>query len=264
MITVPSVTRVNLAVVLVAVLASCQNPIDTSHWATGRFQGDKVISLNARYDASSAALTISAYADVPDGATAVLELTGPEHWRCDGGFRQHPSATTFAGDNQNLPYFVAGGATYSTVNFFVPAGSYTATIQIPGFHASLDERVKLDHGSAPDADTGLEQQDPGCVRVADSAAQQKDLIGNYIRGIQLIVKRLGKSDLRTIADKAQQALMRANALSDPAVIRSANLSAARILRTLGDAARAEFPNPPSSLMQAIDDAVALLSQSGLR
>ena len=253
-----------VAVALTIPLGSCESPVDNSHWATGRFQGDKVISLNARYDASSAALTISAYADAPDGATAVLELTGPEHWRCDGGFRQHPSATTFAGDNQNLPYFVAGGATYSTVNFFVPAGSYTATIQISGFHASLDERVELDHGSAPDADTGLEQQDPGCVRVADSAAQQKDLIGNYIRGIQLIVKRLGKSDLRTIADKAQQALMRANALSDPAVIRSANLSAARILRTLGDAARAEFPNPPSSLMQAIDDAVALLSQSGLR
>ena len=63
--------------------------------------------------------------------------------------------------------------TYSTLKFFVPAGGYTATLQIPAFYASLDEQVKLDHGSVPDADTGLEQHDPGCVRVADSAAQQK-------------------------------------------------------------------------------------------
>src|SRR2546428_12931232 len=92
-----------VAVALTIPLGSCESPVDNSHWATGRFEGDKVIALNARYDAGSAALAVSAYADVPDRATGALEFTGPEHWRCDGGLPHHPSGPTFARPNPHLP-----------------------------------------------------------------------------------------------------------------------------------------------------------------
>jgi hypothetical protein len=47
------------------------------------------------------------------------------------------------------------------------------------------------------------------------------------------------------------------------VVQSHYARIAEILVNLGDAAGAEFPDPPSDLMQAIGDTTPLLSQSGL-
>src|SRR2546428_13397029 len=103
-----------VAVALTIPLGSCESPVDNSHWATGRFEGDKAIALNARYDAGSAALAVSVYADVPDGAPGVLELTGPEHWRCDGGIPPHPPARAAARADPELPRPGSGAGAHPT------------------------------------------------------------------------------------------------------------------------------------------------------
>ena len=242
--------------------ASCASPLDHDRWTTGHFGKGKVIAIDV-IDTGPSSLVLAAYADVEDRTSAVLDLTGSEHWRCGGGFRTHPTGTAISGDNQNLPYFITAGALDAKIHFFVPAGSYTATVRIPAANASVSAGAGLSQGTAPDSQTGLEKHDPGCARVADSAAQQKALTTSYLKGIQVLVSRLGKSNLKTIAQRAQASVSRANQAANPAVMRSNYDAAITGLRTLADATRAEFPNPPADLMEAIDNAIALLAQTGL-
>jgi hypothetical protein len=241
---------------------SCANPLDRDHWTTGDFGKGKVIAIDVT-DSGPSSLVLAAYADVEDRTSAVLDLTGPEHWRCGGGFRTHPSATAISGDNRNLPHFISAGSLDAKVHFFLPAGSYTATVRIPAANASLSAAASLGQGTPPDAQTGLERRDPGCIRVADTAVQQKALTTSYLNGIQVLVSRLGKPDLKTIAQRAQVDVSRANQSTNPKVIRANYDAAITSLRTLADAARAEFPDPPAELMEAIDNAIALLAQTGL-
>jgi len=105
--------------------------------------------------------------------------------------------------------------------------------------------------------------DPGCALIADTMAEQKALITQYLEGMRLTAKRLSKPDLRALVDQARQENALANQSSDPAVVQSSYARIARILVSLGDVARAELPDPPADLMQAISETMTLLSQSGL-
>jgi hypothetical protein len=255
--------RITILVVAVAALLTGCGPLDKSHWAAGHLSGNKTFALDLVYGGKSSTLAAAAYADVADGTAGTLELTGKEHWRCQGQFRAHVSnGGLLPWDPENLPALTTpdGGP---VVNFSVPPGSYTVRVRIPMVHADLKESATLDRGRRSDARTGY-NHDAGCVPVADTLAQQKALITQYLDGMQQIAHGLGKADLRTLIDQAREESASANQSTDPAAILSQYSLVTKNLNELKDAARADFPNlPPYVLIQAADDTMALLSQTGL-
>ncbi len=251
-----------LAVPAAALLAGC-GPLDKSHWATGHVPGNKTFAIDLAYGGNSSALAAAAYADVADGTAGTTELTGVEHWRCQGQFRTHPSnGGLLPWDKENLPELTTPAGD-PVVNFGVPPGSYTVTVRIPALKAELKESAKLDQGRH--SNVRDHNHDAGCVLIADTAAQQKAFITQYLDGMQQMARELSKPDLRTLVDQARQEYASANDSTDPAVTATRYSLVAKSLSDLKDAARADFPNlPPFVLMQAADDTIALLSQTGLQ
>jgi len=171
---------------------------------------------------------------------------------------------TFPWDVENLPGFIPPTSSDPVLNFSVPSGSYTVTVRIPAVQAELKKAATLVQGSGPDAQIGLYQHDPGCVLIADTAAQQKAFIAQYLNAVHARVKELGKQDLRDLIAQAQQQFAAANQATDPAVIQSRYSEMARTLAEFKDAIAVDFPDlPPAHVIWATDDAIALLSQSGL-
>ncbi len=252
-----------LAVGVAALLAGC-GPLDKSHWASGHLSADKTFAIDLVYGGNSSALAAAAYADVADGTAGTVELTGVEHWRCQGQFRTHQkNRGLLPWDPENLPELTTPAGD-PVVNLSVPPGSYTVTVRIPALQAELKESATLDRGRHSDARTGY-SHDEGCILVADTLAQQKAFIAQYLDGMQRIARELGKSDLRSLVDQARQEYASANESTDPAVIGTRYSLVAKSLMDLKDAARADFPDlPPFQLIQAADDTIALLSQEGLR
>jgi len=258
---VPIVVLASIA--LASALSGC-GPLDKSHWATGHVSGNKTFALDLVYGGNSTNLAMGAYADVPDGTAATVDVTGGQHWRCQGQFRTHQSQRgVFPWDMENLPGFTLPTASDPVQNFSVPPGSYTVTVRIPSVQGELKESATLDRGSGPNPQTLLYFHDPGCVLIADTVAQQKAFVTQYLDGMQLTATRLGKSDLRTLVDQARKENASASQSIDPAVIQSHYARIAKILLSIGDAVRAEFPDPPADIMQAITDTMPLLSQTGL-
>jgi hypothetical protein len=260
----PPVRAAILVVALAGALSSC-GPLDKSHWATGHFSGNKTIAITLGYGGNADSLAASVYADVADGTAGTVEVTGVQHWRCQGQFRTHHSESgTFPWDIENLPGFVPPTTTDDPVlNFFVPKGSYTVTVRIPAVHAELKASATLERGSGPNPQTLLYFHDPGCALIADTTAEQRALITQYLDGMQLTARRLSKPDLRAFVDQARQENALANQSTDPVVVQSSYARIARILVSLGDVARADFPDPPRDIMQAISETMPLLAQSGL-
>jgi hypothetical protein len=130
--------RITMLAVAVAALLSGCGPLDTSHWATGHFSGNKTIALTLGYGGNSFALAASVFADVADGTAGTVEVTGVQHWRCQGNFRTHQAeGGVFPWDIENLPGFEPPNSSDPVLNFFVPKGSYTVTVRIPAVHAEL-------------------------------------------------------------------------------------------------------------------------------
>jgi len=257
--------RATIMVVAVASVLSGCGPLDKSHWAKGHVSGNKTFALDLVYGGNSTNLAMGAYADVPDGTAATVDVTGGQHWRCQGQFRAHQSQTgVFPWDMENLPGFTVPRGSDPAQNFSVPSGSYTVTVRIPAMKAELKESATLEQGSGPNPQTLLYFHDPGCVLIADTLAQQKAYVTQYLDGMKLTATRLGKQDLRTLVDQAGQENALVNQSTDPAVVQSRYARMAKTLLTIGDAVRAEFPDPPADIIQAINDTMPLLSQTGLR
>ncbi len=249
-----------LAVGVAALLAGC-GPLDKSHWETGHFSG-KTFALDLVYGGKSSALSAAAYADVVDGTAGTVELTGVEHWRCQGQFRTHQkNRGLLPWDPENLPELTTPAGD-PVVNFSVPPGSYTVTVRILVAQAELRETATLDQGRRSDVRGGYNHDD-GCVLIADTMTQQKAFIAQYLDGMQRMARELGKPDLRSLVDQARQEDSSATQSTDPVVVQSHYARIASILVSTGDAARADFPDPPRDLMQAISDTLSLLAQSGL-
>jgi hypothetical protein len=257
-----AVSVTTLAVAVATLLAGC-GPLDKSHWATGRLPGNKTFAIDLVYGGNSSALAAAAYADVADGTAGITELTGVEHWRCQGQFRTHPSnGGLLPWDKENLPELTTP-AGVPVVNFGVPPGSYTVTVRIPALKAELKESATLDQGRH--SDVRDYNHDAGCALIADTAAQQKAYITQYLDGMQRIARELGKPDLRSLVDQARQQYASATESTDPALTGIRYSLVAKSLSDLKDAARADFPNlPPFVLIQAADDTIALLSETGLQ
>jgi hypothetical protein len=260
----PTVRATILVLAAASALSGC-GPLDKSHWVTGHVSGNKTFALDLVYGGNSTNLAMGAYADVPDGTAGTVDVTGGQHWRCQGQFRtQQSQRGLFPWDMENLPGFTVLPTSYPAQNFSVPPGSYTVTVRIPAMKAELKESATLEQGSGPNPQTLLFFHDPGCVLIADSVAQQKAFITQYLDGMKLTARRLGKEDLRALVDQARQENALANQSTDPTVVQSRYARIAKILLTIGDAVRAEFPDSPTDIMQAITDTMPLLSQTDLR
>src|SRR6266851_6330951 len=135
--------RATIMVVAVASVLSGCGPLDKSHWAKGHVSGNKTFALDLVYGGNSTNLAMGAYADVPDGTAATVDVTGGQHWRCQGQFRAHQSQTgVFPWDMENLPGFTVPPGSDPAQNFSVPSGSYTVTVRIPAMKAELKESAR--------------------------------------------------------------------------------------------------------------------------
>jgi hypothetical protein len=102
------------------------------------------------------------------------------------------------------------------------------------------------------------------VLIADTAAQQKAFIDQYLSAMHLRAREFGKQDLRDLVAQAQEQYASGNQATDPAAIQSRYSEVGRTLAQFKDAIRTDFPDlPPMHVIWATDDAIALLSQSGL-
>lgn len=178
--------RATIMVVAVASVLSGCGPVDKSHSVSGQFSGNKTIALSLGYGGNSSTLAASAYADVADGTAGTVEVTGGQHWRCQGQFRTHQNERgTFPWDVENFPEFIPPTSSDPVLNFGVPSGSYVVTVRIPAMKAELKESARLEQGSGPNPQTLLYFHDRGCVLIADTLAQQKAYVTQYLDGMKL-------------------------------------------------------------------------------
>jgi hypothetical protein len=252
-----------LAASAVNVLSGC-GPLDRSHWVTGHVPGDKTFALDLVYGGNSSNLAVGAYADVPDSTDGIVEVTGTQHWRCQGQFRKpRPNRGVFPWDNENLPGLTLGSSTDPAVNFSIPKGSYTVTARIPAMKAEVKESATLDRGYGASLQLVVIPHDPDCTLIADTRAQQKAFITQYLDWMKLAARSLGKPDLTAIVDQARQENAAANELTDPVAIVESYAKIDVILLNLVLTAAIDFPEPPTDLRQAVLDTMSLLHQRGL-
>src|SRR5260370_26807075 len=128
-------------------------------------------------------------------------------------------------------------------NVAVGWGGWPVAVAITGAEAEPKEWATLEKGLGPKTQTPLKFNDPGCVLIADTLAQQKAYVTQYLDGMELTARRLGKQDLRTLADQARQENAPVNQSTDPAVVPSRYARVAQIPLTNGDAEHAELPDP---------------------
>jgi hypothetical protein len=251
---------------LAGVLSGCAQ---FHHRTTGHASGGKAIAIDLSYRYGLPGMGVQAYADIADHTAGTVEVTGPQHWRCQGQFRAHTAADfVLPWDIEAKPWFVPDGAPGGETNpglmVEVPPGSYTVTLRIPAVHAELKQSASIENPNGPDPSTGLPQHDPGCVLIADTAAQQKAVIAQYLSAMHLRAREFGKQDLRDLVAQAQEQFASANQATDPAAIQARYSEVARTLAQFKDAVRTDFPDlPPMHVIWATEDAIALLSQSGL-
>jgi hypothetical protein len=250
-------------ITLAAVLSGC-GPLDKGHWANGHISGSKTFALDLVYGGNSSELAVGVYADVPDGTEGVVEVTGPRHWRCNGQFRKpQPNRGLLPWDKENLPGLVLGSSTDPAINVSVPSGSYTVTARIPSMNAEVKESATLDQGHGSNLQVVVIPHDPDCLLIADTRAQQKAFVTQYLDWMKRSTRSLGKPDLTAIVDQAQQENAAINDLTDPDALVARYARIYVILLNLELTAAIDFTKRPADLDQAILDTMSLIHQSNL-
>src|SRR5713101_5182596 len=179
-----------LPAVLALALAACESGPPQ---VTTTFDRNKQLILAAGYTPTAQSNGIGAWADVPVGTPAVLEVTGPLHFRCQGQFRA-PDRSTM--DRPDLPFLDVGdgGAAVLTTP------SFQATIQ-EGFDAGV---------SYVDAITGVYDLNIGCVPVADTSEQMQALLQRHVTAVKTWTLRVPdpttRGQLVMLADQAARAV----------------------------------------------------------
>jgi hypothetical protein len=198
------------ATVAVLALAACDNPFDNiPGQITTSFDGGKELVLVASYSVSAAATGIAAWADVPVGTAAIVEMTGPLHMHCDGTFEKVPPEFN---DPGNRPALDVGEGT-DGVQFHAPAGNYTVVVAIPSRRVSIKKSFSSGP-SAIDPLTGVWDLPSGCVPVADTQRQLRDYTAKNVAAIAYWVGRMDasprKTELMALDGKAAEAIQTAD------------------------------------------------------
>jgi hypothetical protein len=184
-------------------MAACETGPAPVHQVTTTFDGNKQLILAAGYTPNAQSNGIGAWADVPVGTQALLEVTGPLHFRCQGQFRA-PDPTTM--DRPDLPFLDVGGG--GAALFAAPVGHYNAVLTIPSFQATIQESFNAGVSYA-DAITGVYDLNLGCVPVADSVQQLQVLVAQHVMAVRTWVTRADppiRIQLLPLADEATQAV----------------------------------------------------------
>lgn len=279
----PHLTGLLIAAAVAIAVAGC-GPLADHHrqnLVSGSFDGGRLIALNEWVGGNSVGSNLEAYADVPDRSPAVLDVSGPEHWRCSGTLRTHPqvSSGTFLESKDdrlkdqvlNLPSFVITGESAPGVGFGGPAGSYRIMIEVPSRSAKYSHNWKLgDGGWSPI--TMLYDNRPACQQLADTAAQQRTIGDRYLNALQRVLKGLTSSGTRThlqaLLEQATLAKVSGDGRADAGAKATDYRIAAAILETLAQLAQA--PGDPGlsrtdvyRITTVATNAAAILSQTAL-
>ena len=192
-----------LPAVLALALAACETGPPQ---VTTTFGRNKQLILAAGYTPTAQSNGIGAWADVPVGTPAVLEVTGPLHFRCQGQFRA-PDRSTM--DRPELPFLDVGDG--GAAAFAAPVGHYTAVLTIPSFQAAIQEG--FDAGvSYADPITGVYDLNIGCVPVADTSEQMQSLLTRHVTAVKTWTLRVPdlttRAQLLMLADQAARAVQK--------------------------------------------------------
>jgi hypothetical protein len=237
-------------VIAMLAFSACQTATPPPPVST-KFDGNKTLILDASYTPTAQSNGIAAWADVPVGTPAILEVTGPLHFRCQGQFRA-PDPTIM--DRPDLPFLDVGDG--GAALFAAPAGHYTAVLTIPSFQASIEEGFNAGISYA-DGTTGVYDLNIGCVPVADSVDQLQVLIAQHVMAVRTWVTRAEDSPIRT------QLLPLANG----AVLAVQSEQTATALKALMEIRQVVQPlspeNPYYAILRDTLASIALLSDSEL-
>jgi len=237
-----------LPAVIALALAACDGGPPPIHQVSTTFDGNKQLILAAGYTPNAQSNGIAAWADVPVGTAAVLEVTGPLHFRCKGQFRA-PDPTTM--DRPDLPFLDVGDG--GAALFAAPAGHYTAILTIPSFQAMIEEG--FDAGSSSDdGPTRVYDLNIGCVPVADTSEQMQAQLPLHVTAIRTWTLRVPdlttRSQLLMLADQAARAVQDGNY--------AAALTAVNQIRDLVQPLSAQ--NPYYAILRDSLALIALLTQ----
>ena len=261
------------------VLGSCAVGA-TRDTVTGTFGRGNLIALDEWTGSNSVGSNLDAYASVPDGTAATLELTGPQVWSCRGVFRNpvYVPATggPFESDQDRkrdivvvLPSLVVDGETAPGFTLIGPGGTYRVTIAIPAFGASFSHSWKLGTGSS---NAGLYTTNPGCTQIATSLAQQQKFVDAYLMALQSELNSItmsslpARAQLKVLLDQATVAKRAGDAKADPDQRASEYRAAAAALTAIAQTATGAPGLGPYDLLRITrftSSAAALLLQTGL-
>jgi len=248
----------------------------------GSFGGGKLIALNEWTGGNSVGSNLEAFADVSDQSTGVLDVRGPQHWRCTGVFRTRAQSSSSgslfeSGDDRtkdrilSLPSLVLTGEIASGVGFVGPAGFYLVTIELPAASAKFSHSWRLgDGGYSPM--TMLYDNNRACLQVADTAVQQRLLGDQYLAALERLLSRLNPSDARTqlqaLLDQARQSKLSGDSRSDPgqrtADYQTAVTTLQKLMQSVQSSANPALrPADVSNLTKIANNAAAILSDTGL-
>ena len=270
-----------LLIVTVAAIALGSCAVGPTHdTVTGTFGRGNLIALDEWAGSNSAGSNLDAYASVPDGTPATLELTGPQVWSCSGVFRNPvsipPTGGPFESDQDKrrdmvvvLPSLVVDGETVPGFALIGPGGTYRVTIAIPALGASFSHSWKLGTGSS---NAGLYGTNPGCMQIATFLAQQQNFVDSYLTALQSELNSItlrslpARAQLQALLDQATVAKRAGDAKADPGQRASEYGAAAEALSAMAQTAiGVPGLNPYDRLRisRFTGSAEALLLQTGL-
>jgi hypothetical protein len=122
-----------------------------------QFGHNQKLYLDAGYSPNVMGMDATGFADVASGTPALLEVTGPVSWTCQGYFWSHELVSQ---DNfRNLPVFEVDNV--QILQFKGPIGRYTFRLTIPSLNATVART--FDAGLMNKAVQGSWSAPAGCV-----------------------------------------------------------------------------------------------------
>jgi len=250
-------------------LASLTSCAAFTHRTQGNLSDGKTFAVDLVYGGNALGFNVVAFADVRQGTSASVEVSGPMHWRCAAKFQAHSQDSWDQVDN--LPSFRVAVAP--------PVGSYKVVVNIPGRGSQLTSHVEVDvhHRGVPNPVSGVWWHDPACTLVADSASQQRDYVALYTNGLRRMIDHLNEPEsvrqqLRSILGNADEVLAPVLTGQDQTAAPAAHATAVERLRALSSAAGAAKSVAPvyvgssftlQQLQDVTNDTIEILSQPAL-
>ena len=200
--------RFFLAASLCSLLVACDPNAGKIDQASVTFDDRKQLILAAQYTPNAQSNSIGAFADVPVGTTATLEMTGPMHVHCDGTFQAQTGGgmPDFTGNRPGLD--LGNGA--RGVSFAAPQGEYTVVASIPSKAVKVNKTFSAGI-SYIDPITNVWDLPMGCLQVADTRRQLEDLTMSRVKAVEVSVVRADPSPLKgkllPLATKAYGSLL---------------------------------------------------------